>query len=170
MNDLTRKYGRKFLQVVLALILVIAVAPVAFAQGKLDLDKALKIGQGKTMVIEFTDPDCSFCKQAEAYFQGKGNQVTRYIFFLPLSIHPGAKEKIQYILSAKDKERAYLEVMSGRFDKSKAAQATTPEGIKLQKEHQEAAQANRITSTPTFMIYGRIVQGFDVQQLEPLLK
>jgi thiol:disulfide interchange protein DsbC len=168
MNNLTGKYGQKFLRMVLALVLVIVMAQVAFAQGNLDLEKALKIGKGKTMVIEFTDPDCSFCKQAEAYFQGKGDQVTRYIFLLPLSIHPGAKEKIQYILSAKDKERAYMEVLSGRFDKSKAS--VTPEGIRLQKEHQDAAQANKITSTPTFMIYGRIVQGFDVQQLDPLIK
>lgn len=169
MSELTRKYGQRLLRVVLALTLVVAVAPVAFAQGKMELDKALKIGTGKTMVIEFTDPDCSFCKQAEAYFQGKGNQVTRYIFFMPLSIHPGAKEKIQYILSAKDKEKAYLEVLNGQYDQSKAAQVT-PEGVKLQKEHQETARANKITSTPTFMIYGRIVQGFDPQQLEPLIK
>lgn len=169
MSDVTGKYGQKFLRLVLALVLVVVMAPVAFAQGKMDLDKALKIGTGKTMVIEFTDPDCSFCKQAEAYFQGKGNQVTRYIFFLPLSIHPGAKEKIQYILSAKDKEKAYLEVLNGQYNQSKAAQIT-PEGVKLQKEHQEIARANNMTSTPTFMIYGRIVQGFDPNQLEPLIK
>jgi len=39
-----------------------------------------------------------------------------------------------------------------------------------QKEHQEIARANKMTSTPTFMIYGRIIEGFDLPRLEPLLK
>jgi thiol:disulfide interchange protein DsbC len=153
----------------LFLALLLLVAPAAFAGDTLDLDKAIKIGSGKTMVIEFTDPDCPFCRKAEAYFQGKAAQVTRYVFFIPLPSHPESKGKVQYILSARDKERAYLEVVAGRFDKSKLAQVT-PEGVRLQKEHQEIARANKMTSTPTFMIYGRIIEGFDIKKLEPLLR
>jgi thiol:disulfide interchange protein DsbC len=151
----------------LALLLPLLV-PCAFAQDSLDLDKAVKVGSGKTMVIEFTDPDCPFCRKAEAYFANKGSQVTRYIFFIPLASHPASKGKIQYILSSRDKARAYQEVL-GNFDPKKLA-AITPEGIKLQKEHQEIARLNKMTSTPTFMIYGRIVEGFDLNRLEPLLK
>ena len=119
------------------------------------------------MVIEFTDPDCPFCRQAEAYFRGKPG-VTRYIFFIPLSSHPASKGKVQYILSARDKARAYQEVL-GNFDPKKLAEIT-PEGIKLQKEHQEIARANKMTSTPSFMIYGRIIVGFDLNRLEQLLR
>jgi thiol:disulfide interchange protein DsbC len=140
----------------------------ARAGDTLDLDKAVKIGTGKIMVIEFTDPDCPFCRKAEAYFQAKPG-VTRYVFFIPLPSHPASKGKVQYILSAKDKARAYREVLSSSFDKSKLAEIT-PEGVKLQKEHQEIARANKMTSTPTFMIYGRIIEGFDLNRLEPLLK
>ena len=152
--------------VFLALFLV--AAPAAFAQESLDLDKAIKIGSGKTMVIEFTDPDCPFCRKAELYFRGKP-QVTRYIFLLPLVSHPASKGKVQYILSAKDKARAYLEVAAGNFEQSQLAEIT-PAGVKLQKEHEEIARANKMSSTPTFMIYGRIIEGMDLNKLEPLLK
>jgi thiol:disulfide interchange protein DsbC len=156
------------LPILLCLTLILLVASAATAKDTLDLDKAVKIGSGKTMVIEVTDPECPFCKRAEAYFRVKP-QVTRYIFFLPLASHPGSKEKVQYILSAKDKTKAYLEVMSGRWDSRKLA-AITPEGVKLQKEHQEIARLNNVRSTPTFMIYGRVITGLDLNTLEPLLR
>ena len=140
----------------------------AMAQDTLNLDKAVKVGSGKTMVIEFTDPDCPFCRKAETYFQNKPG-VTRYIFFIPLPSHPASKGKVQYILSARDKARAYQEVLSGRFDGSKLARIT-PEGVALQKEHLEIAKSNKMSSTPTFMIYGRIITGFDQPKLDPLLK
>lgn len=140
----------------------------AFAQGDLDLDKAVKVGTGKIMVIEYTDPDCPFCRKAEAYFQ-KRKDVTRYIFFKPLAKHPDSKSKVQYVLSAGDKAKALREVSSDDFDTKKLSQITA-KGKKLQKEHEEMVRANNITSTPTFVIYGRIVEGFDLKKLEPLLK
>jgi thiol:disulfide interchange protein DsbC len=143
-------------------------APFTLAADELDLTKAVKVGSGKTMVIEFTDPDCPYCKKAEGYFQAKP-QVTRYIYFIPLPFHPASKGKVQYILSAKDKAKAYREVVSGNFDNSKLA-AITPEGIRLQKQHVEIAKENHIKNTPTFMIYGRIITGFDLNKLDPLLK
>lgn len=166
---MTRRTGLKAAGTLWAwLALLWLLVPAVSAQDTLDLDKAVKLGSGKTMVIEFTDPDCPYCRKAEVYFSQKP-QVTRYIFFIPLANHPASKGKVQYILSARDKARAYQEVLSGRFDPEKLTEIT-PEGIKLQKEHQEIARANKMTSTPTFMIYGRIVEGFDLRRLEPLLK
>ena len=159
---------REILLASLILACLLVLVPKAPAEDTLDLSKAVKVGSGPTMVIEFTDPDCPFCRKAELYFRGKPN-VTRYIFFIPLASHPASKGKIQYILSAKDKAQAYQEVQ-GNFDPRKLAAETTPEGIKLQKEHQEIAKLNKMTSTPTFMIYGRIIEGFDLKRLEPLLK
>jgi len=151
----------------LAALLVLAPGAPARAADTLDLSKAVKIGSGPAMVIEFTDPDCPYCRRAEAYFQGKPG-VTRYIFFIPLTVHPASKGKVQYVLSAKDKAKAYQEVL-GNFDPKKLSEIT-PEGIRLQKEQQEIAKANKMTSTPSFMIYGRIIVGFDQKQLDPLLK
>ena len=149
-------------------VLLMLFASQVLAQGPLDLEKAVKIGNGKIMVIEFTDPDCPFCRKAEEYFQ-KRSDVTRYVFFVPLRSHPASKGKVQYVLSAKDKAKALREVSSDSFDKKQLEQIT-PAGIRLQKEHEEIARANKMNSTPTFMIYGRIVEGFDLKKLEPLLK
>ena len=86
------------MRLAVVLLLLLAVAPAVAAQDTLDLTKAVKIGNGKTMVIEFTDPDCPFCRKAEAYLQ-KRTDLTRYIFFIPLKSHPASKGKVQYILS-----------------------------------------------------------------------
>lgn len=154
-------------ELLVAPLLVLVFAAAGFA-ADLDLSKAVKIGSGKTMVIEFTDPDCPFCKKAEAYFQ-KRSDVTRYIFFYPLKNHPASKGKVQYILSAKDREKAYRDVTADAVDKWKLME-TTPEGVALQQEHEQIAKANGINATPIFMIYGSVVRGFDLKKLEPLLK
>ena len=133
----------------------------------IDFNKAVVIGSGPKMVIEFTDPDCPFCRKASNYFEGRSD-VTRYVFFYPLSIHPKAKEKAQYILSQHDKARAYREVMSGRLDGRQSFSAT-PNGIRLLEEQMAIAKDHGVTSTPTFMIYGRIIEGFDLKRIEQAL-
>jgi thiol:disulfide interchange protein DsbC len=147
------------------LLFLLGALPAAAAQ--MDLNKALKIGSGKTVVIEFTDPDCPYCRKGAAFFSNR-RDVTRYIFFNPLPMHPQAKGKAQYILSAADRAKAYEEVMSGRLDNSKLA-GTTAEGIKLLEEQMAIAQEARVESTPIFIICGRIIQGFDQRRLEAAL-
>jgi thiol:disulfide interchange protein DsbC len=160
---------KMFLLAPLLLLLGLMLSAKADAQDTPDLEKAVKIGSGKTVVIEFTDPDCPFCHKAEVYFQGKPD-VTRYIYFFPLKMHPDAKTKVQYILSAKDKSKAYQEVVADRYDSGKAASAITPEGIKLQKEHMDIAQDNKIDAVPIFLIGGRIIKGFDQNKLDSALR
>jgi thiol:disulfide interchange protein DsbC len=133
----------------------------------MDLNKALKIGSGKTVVIEFTDPDCPYCRQGAAFFRNR-TDVTRYVFFNPLPMHPQAKEKAQFILSSPDRAKAYEEVMSGRLDSSNLT-GTTAEGIKRFEEQMAIVQEARVESTPIFIICGRIIQGFDQRKLEAAL-
>ena len=44
------------------LLMIVLTAASAWGE-TLNLDKALKIGTGKTTIIEFTDPDCPYCRQ-----------------------------------------------------------------------------------------------------------
>ncbi|MBU5638701.1 thioredoxin fold domain-containing protein [Geomonas sp. Red69] len=162
-SGLFRRLG---LWLVAPLLLMVLVS--AASARDLDLSKAVKVGNGKIMVIEFTDPDCPFCRKAEAYFQ-KRSDVTRYIFFIPLKSHPASKGKVQYILSAKDKEKAYLEVAAGTADRWKLSEVT-PEGVALQQEHEQIAKEHGMNATPIFMVYGSVVRGFDLNKLVPLLK
>ena len=133
----------------------------------IDTSKSITIGNGTKTVFEFTDPDCPFCRKATTYFDGR-TDVTRHIFFFPLRNHPRAKEKARFILSMPDKAKAYHDIMSGRMDTAPPL-ASTPEGIKLQEEQLEIAKKYKVNSTPTFMINGRIIEGFDIKKIEEAL-
>lgn len=151
--------------VILIMCLTICIGN-ASASG-IDISKSITIGSGAKIVFEFTDPDCPFCRKAAKYFDGR-TDVTRHIFFYPLHIHPRAKEKARFTLSMPDKAKAYHEIMSGRMDAAPPL-ASTPEGIKLQEEQVEIAKKYKVDSTPTFMINGRIIEGFDLKKIEEAL-
>ena len=133
----------------------------------IDVGKAITIGSGSKTVFEFTDPDCPFCRKASKYFEGRPD-VTRHIFFFPLPRHPKAKDKAQYVLSQEDRGRAYHDVMAGAMDTAPKF-TTTPKGVKLQQEQFEIAKRAKVSSTPTFIINGRIIEGFDVKKIEEAL-
>jgi thiol:disulfide interchange protein DsbC len=155
----------KFYAVILMICITTSVGD-ASAAG-IDISKSITIGSGARTVFEFTDPDCPFCRKAAKYFNGR-TDVTRHIFFYPLSIHPRAKEKARFILSMPDKGKAYHDIMGGRMDAAPPL-AATPEGIKLQEEQAAIAKKNKVDSTPTFMINGRIIEGFDLKKIEEAL-
>ncbi len=151
----------------LLLVLVASASGPASAGERMDLGKAVRIGAGKTMVIEFTDPDCPFCRKAAAYFRNR-RDVTLYVFLKPLAMHPQAREKAQFILSAVDRARAYEEVMAGKLDGRQPA-GVTQAGVRLLEEHMAIAREEKVDSVPTFVISGRIVEGFDLRRIEELL-
>lgn len=153
---------------VILMFLTVAVASIPADATNLDIDKSITIGSGPKTVIEFTDPDCPYCRKASKYFEGR-NDVTRHVFFYPLPRHPKAKEKAQYILSQIDRASAYLEVMSGKMDTVKKIEGITQKGITLQKEQFETARRQKVDSTPTFLINGRIIVGFDQKKIEEAL-
>lgn len=133
----------------------------------LPLDKAVKVGEGKKVVIEFTDPDCPYCRKGSEYFT-KRTDVTRYIFFAPLA-HPAAIKKIEYILSAENKAQAYDAMMFGQEIPATAKPAS--EAVKkLAQEHMALARKVGIQGTPTFFIGDQQVVGADTKKLDELLK
>lgn len=130
-----------------------------------DLEKGIKIGNGKHTVIEVTDPDCSFCRKMHSYW-GMRKDVTRYIFFKPLDMHPDAVKKASYILAAPDTEKALFEVYSGKLDSNREA---------LDKPHNDqgrlAAQKVvveklKVDATPTFWVDGKPVNGANIPLIE----
>ena len=131
----------------------------------LPLEKAVKIGSGKNTVIEFTDPDCPYCRKASEFLK-KRKDVTRYIFFAPFA-HPQAITKIHHILNSKDKAKAYEEMMGGK----PAPQGETfSEAIKgLAQEHISLAKKVGVQGTPTFFVNGQEVVGADEKKIESLL-
>jgi len=154
--------------ILLLLFLAIAAGYHRADASDIDLSKAVTIGNGPKTVIEFTDPDCPFCRKASKYFEGR-NDLTRHVFFFPLPRHPKAKEKAQYILSQVDRAKAYHVVMSGILDTVQKFEGITPNGIKLQEEQLAIVKKQKVNSTPTFLINGRIIVGFDQKKIEEAL-
>jgi thiol:disulfide interchange protein DsbC len=132
------------------------------------LEKALKIGNGKNIVIEVTDPDCSFCRQAAKFFKGR-TDVTKYIFFFPLVMHKDAEPKVRHILCAKDKAKAYEDAMSGKLDDMKLKVCDSSDVEALIKVHRETAAKIGVTGTPFFIINSQPVVGANIPQIEKLL-
>ncbi len=134
----------------------------------LPLDKALKIGNGPKKVIEFTDPDCPYCRKVDS-FLSKRTDVTRYIYFVPLrSIHPDAEKKARYILFQPDRAKAFQDVFAGQLDGKPVAIA---DGVQQQQleEMEKIAAGVGIRGTPALWIEGAHVNGADIQRISGLL-
>ena len=135
----------------------------------LPLDKAVKIGNGKNTIIEFTDPDCPFCRKVDE-FLSKRNDVTRYVFLFPLKkIHPKAAEKSAWILSQKEKATAPSSVFAGSFDAS-AVPSFFPDALAVVEENLQLGAKLGITGTPVLIVNGSIVRGADINRLKLLLE
>jgi thiol:disulfide interchange protein DsbC len=132
----------------------------------LPLDKAVSTGNGKTVVIEFTDPDCPFCKKAYDYLKSK-QDITLYTFFSPLA-HPAAISKVYYILNAQDKSKAYHDVFDGK-SVTPPADGYSDSIKKLAQEHMDLARSVGVSGTPTFFINGKQIVGADIQKIEKLI-
>jgi len=132
-------------------------------------DKAIKIGAGKHSIIEFTDPDCPYCRRASDFFS-KRTDVTRYIFFYPLDAHPQAKDKALYVLCAEDKAKAYEEAMTGKLDDMKFKKCDDQQAQDVLKSYIELAGKLGVRGTPFFFIDGQTaVPGADIPKIEKLL-
>jgi thiol:disulfide interchange protein DsbC len=132
------------------------------------LEKALKIGAGPHTVIEITDPDCSYCRKASTFLSAR-NDVTRHVFFFPLSIHPNAEAKIRYIFCAADRALAYEEAMAGKLDDMKFKPCEDAAVAELIKAHKEIGARIGVTGTPLFLIDGQVIEGADIPRMEKIL-
>ncbi len=135
---------------------------------KIPLDSALKIGKGKTTVVEFMDPNCYHCRQAYKFFSQR-QDVTIYVFFFPLSKE--SADKIKHILCSKDVLKTYDDVMNGKLDNN--AQLTLCTDKKVEetvKTHMRFVSQIGIRGTPLFYIKGQVVDGFELPAIEKLLK
>ncbi len=134
----------------------------------LPLDKALKIGNGPKKVIEFTDPDCPYCRQVDK-FLSKRSDVTRYVYFVPLrKIHPDAEKKARYILSQPDRDKAFHDVFEGVLDGKPISIADGAQQQQLE-EMEKVATGLGVRGTPALWSEGAHVNGADIQRITGLL-
>ena len=112
---------------------------------------AFTLGKGDKVLYFVTDPQCPYCKQAEAILKkmaDKGELTVRFIFF-PLPSHKGAKEQCVSIIC----DKKGLEGL----EKGYKSENQCAEGVKKVDESLAFLQKKGIASTPTFIFSDGIV-------------
>lgn len=132
----------------------------------IDSAKALEVGPaGAPTVIEFTDPECPYCRALEKFWNAKaaeGKPVRQLVYFVT-SIHAGSAAKAEHILCAPDKEKAFHALYAGAApDKL----LTCPAGHAKVAADAVLTSEIGVTGTPTLIIGGKLVAGFQQGALE----
>ena len=134
-----------------------------------DPAKALAIGPADApTVIEFTDPDCPYCRALDKFWTAKaaeGKPVRRLIYFVS-GIHPQAAAKAEHIWCSADKEAAFRAIYAGAAPKALEKCAA---GAARVAEDAEIVRKLGIGGTPTLIADGRLISGFQQGELEEFL-
>lgn len=135
----------------------------------IDTSLAFAIGpEGAPTVIEFTDPDCPYCRALERYWAAKaaeGKPVRRLVFFVS-GIHPEAAAKAEHILCSTDKEAAFKAVYAAA---APAVLRTCAEGRTKVEVHARIVGSAGVTGTPTLIAGGKLISGFQQAEIEAFL-
>jgi thiol:disulfide interchange protein DsbC len=132
-----------------------------------DLKAGIKIGSGKNIVVEVTDPDCPFCRKMHAYWSMRAD-VTRYVFLKPLDIHPESLKKVKYILASPDQAKTLFEVYCGKFDNNKELSSEYDDKGKLDQQR-KVVEKLQVSGTPTYWVNGRFVSGANIPLIERII-
>lgn len=128
------------------------------------LKKALKIGNGPTKVVLFTDPDCPYCRRTDAFLANR-TDITLYIFFSPIAkLHPAAEAKTAYILGSKDPADSYRRSQVGEYDKVQLQAEKA--GVAWMNEQKEVAASMGVRGTPVLYINGTQIIGADFAAID----
>ena len=133
----------------------------------LPLGNAIKVvkGNGSRKLAVFSDPDCPYCRKAEAEF-AKLDDVTIYTFAYPLPMHQDAGRKSKLVWCSKDRAKAWQDLMlkgtvpSGKGDCDNPVDENLALGAKL-----------RVDGTPAmFFPNGKRIPGYvDASRLDTML-
>lgn len=156
----------------------------------LPFEKAAKIvyGKGERVIAVFADPDCPYCQKLEKAMSEKGGDLnlTVYIMPWPLTIHPYANQKADYLWCENDKGAAWKSWMDYAANSSDDSEVTWNSWIKdtgrpnkatcdvesPREEIRAIAQKYSFRYTPTIMFQnGMVFNGsLSIEQLENALQ
>lgn len=132
----------------------------------------VKYGSGSKnlKIVLFTDPECSFCKNAEKFLSTK--DITVQYSFLPLPFHKNAEKWSLYALSSNDFKQSLLDIENGKNDDNLKITNTAKE--QLEKMRIKASKLN-VTGTPKMYVIKNnkiisVINGADISKIEKALK
>jgi len=134
----------------------------------LPFDDAIKIvkGDGKRKIVVFEDPECPYCKKLEAEL-AQLNNYTLYVFLFPIEqLHPDATNKSKKAWCAKDRAKAWTDLMTNGQVPQNKGDCATPIARNI-----ELAGQWHINGTPALIFEdGRMVPGaIPKEQIEKFL-
>jgi thiol:disulfide interchange protein DsbC len=122
-------------------------------------------GDGSRKLAIFSDPDCPFCRQLETNLAGL-NDVTIYLYMFPIDqLHPQAKAKTVGVWCAKDRVRAWEDLVRRNVVLPGQCEHPVDRNVAL-------AESLGISGTPTIILSdGTLVPGaVSLERLEQQLQ
>lgn len=135
----------------------------------IDPAQALAVGPADApTVIEFTDPDCPYCRALDRFWHtqaAQGRPVRRLIYFVS-GIHPQAAAKAEHILCSPDPAATQRDMYAGE---APSTLLTCAAGAAKVAADAETVKAMGISGTPTLFLDGRMISGFQQAEIEAFL-
>jgi thiol:disulfide interchange protein DsbC len=131
---------------------------------QVDLDKTIKIGNGKMKVIEFGDPECPACRRSEEFLKNK--DITRYVVLSPLPFHKLGKKLSYHVMCSKNPELEFSKAINGELDHSTLYEC--PTGKMKIINNLNILKKTGIKSVPTFVIDGEVFEGLTKEANEKM--
>ena len=131
-----------------------------------DAIKVVK-GNGARKLAVFEDPDCPYCKKVEADLE-KLDNYTLYVFLYPIEqLHPDSASKSQKVWCAKDRAKAWQDIMLKNQVPKNKGDCATP----IARNIDLAGKLN-INGTPALIFEdGRLIPGaIPAEQIEKGMK
>lgn len=117
------------------------------------LSNLFKVGNGPVEIVEFTDPECSYCREVEQELEPIKDKFTRYVAFMPFPSNQNSKALIEYIL-CNGTEESYKDAFEGKVDLSKfeCPAEKKREVENVIENHLSLSREFGIKGTPTFIV------------------
>jgi thiol:disulfide interchange protein DsbC len=132
----------------------------------LPLDQAVKVqrGDGRRVVVMFSDPYCPYCQQFEKTLQTI-NDITVYVFMYPV-IRPQNADHSKAVWCSPDRAKAWLELAIEH--KRPAASAACDNPV---EKNLELGRSLGVNSTPTLILVNgeRVNGGMSAMDLVAML-
>jgi thiol:disulfide interchange protein DsbC len=132
----------------------------------LPLDQAVKIqrGDGRRVLVMFSDPYCPYCQQFEKILL-KIDDITVYVFMYPV-IRPQNADHSKAVWCSPDRAKAWLELAIDHKRPAASADCDNPVEKNL-----DLGRSLRVNSTPTLILVNgeRVAGGLKAAELQDLL-
>lgn len=135
-------------------------------------DVGVTIGDGPAELIGFLDPDCGHCQQAHDWLEKRDYAGLRLrVVFLQMSPdNPSYARATQFVCAPPELRREALRQLYAHENPAPGQHFLTCDGAaeKL-KAQADLARDLGVNGTPTFLLKGQTVLGFNQERLESLL-